>query len=83
MAGDRTKCGSLIGRGHDQVPLRFRESQTAYALCRVFNERTCGEKSAHGTGTATLNKREEELLDLVYTEEYCSEFIFHESSEQS
>lgn len=77
------ECGSLIGRGHGPVPLRFRQSHTAYGLCRVFNESTCGGKSAHGTDTATLNKRGEELLDLLYIEEYCSEFIFHESSEQS
>jgi hypothetical protein len=77
------ECGSLIGSGHDPVPLRFRQSQTAYELCRVFNERTCGGKSAHGTDTATLNKREEELLDLLCIEECCSEFIFHGSSEQS
>lgn len=75
--------GSLIGRGYDPVPLRFRQSQTAYELCQVFNESTCGGNSAHGTDTAMLNKREEELLDLLYIEEYCSEFIFHESSEQS
>ena len=73
----------MIGMGHDPFPMRFRQAQTAYGLRPVFNETTCGGKSAHGTDTTTLNKREEELLDLLYIEEYCSEFIFHESSEQS
>ena len=70
-------------QGKNPVPLRVRQSQTAYGMCRVYNESTCGGNSAHGTDTAMLNKREEELLDLAYIEEYCSEFIFHESSEQS
>lgn len=70
-------------QGKNPVPLRVRQSQTAYGMCRVYNESTCGGNSAHGTDTAMLNKREEELLDLAYIEEYCSEFIFHKSSEQS